>query len=215
MLDYEDYEEYYDMSKIEEAYQEFIDKVNSLVSDDLKAAQSNIYAEKEKINQEKQNIKIKNSELSIRESDVSKREKEFETNKIKYIKEYLSQHFGFDLKVGQKVWIIDRRYDYIKCPKCNGEKTFSVEKDGFTYTRPCENCKGNGKIDTYKYNIIQDFITQISIRFNFTENNISIDDGSYGGYGDSIIYLESNLNKSISEIYRMKEEAEKELARLT
>lgn len=78
MYDYYD-EEYYEPSRIEQAYQEFLDKAKECMKDDLAQQAKKVEEDKNLVYNREEELAVKERELNERERQINKRYEEIDS----------------------------------------------------------------------------------------------------------------------------------------
>ena len=173
---YDDYydEEYYESSKIEQAYQEFLDKTKECMKDDLAQQAKKVEEDKNRVYNREEELAVKERELNERERQIDKKYEEIDNYQDKVIADWLSK-FGVDLKVGQKVYTIGWKFTVYDCPRCNGTGKIKVTTEqGEQIEITCPECgkyRRNGKKEKEEYFIQTRYVDRIGIKISIGEKD--------------------------------------------
>lgn len=226
---YDDYydEEYYESTKIEQAYQEFLDKAKECMKEDLAQQAKKVEEDKNRVSNREEELAVKERELNEREHQIDKKYEEIDSYQDKVIYDWLSK-FGVDLKPGQKVYTIDKKCVEYDCPRCNGAGKINVTTEqGEQMKITCPECGKyykSGKKRKYEYFIQTRYVYSVDIyisiqRMNNRKHPIEIT--MHGGhkkedyYGYDDILLVEKLGScdyraaSREDIYLTEEECQK------
>lgn len=168
---YNDYydDECYEPSKIEQAYQEFLDKAKECMKDDLTQQAKKVEEDKNRVYNQEEELAVKERELNEREYQINKKYEEIDNYQDKVIADWLSK-FGVDLEVGQKVYTIGWKYVVYDCPKCNGSgKIKATTEQGEQIEVTCPECgkyRRNGKKEKEEYFIQTRYVGRIGINIS-------------------------------------------------
>ena len=169
--EYGDYydEEYYEPSKIEQAYQEFLDKAKECMKDDLAQQVKKVEEDKNRVYNREEELAVKERELNEREYQINKKYEEIDSYQDKVIADWLSK-FGVDLTPGQKVYTIGRKCVEYDCPRCNGTgKIKATTEQGEQIEVPCPECGKyyrRGKKEKVEYFIQTRYVYEVSIKIS-------------------------------------------------
>lgn len=159
-------EDYYEPSKIEQAYLEFLEKTKECVKEDFAQL---IKQTKENSNynyNEAKRLVIKENELDQREREIDEKYNNLEKHKDNLIAEWLSQ-YGLDLKIGQKVYIAKENIEWEECTKCKGTGKIKVKSEDTTeYEIDCPDCKkycNKGKKKKIYYTVQPMYVVNVSV----------------------------------------------------
>ena len=122
-MDYDDYEDYYEPSEVDQLVEEFKDKVREHLL-------PNIQEEIERLNKENNDLKNKNEEYRKRESEIRNKEIDLkykaENLKREVEREFYQSNIGDTLKdyiENAKVWFADNKmFHQEKCSLCNDKR---------------------------------------------------------------------------------------------
>lgn len=168
---YDDYydEEYYEPSKIEQAYQEFLDKAKECMKEDLSQQAKKVEEDKNRVSNREEELAVKERELNEREYQINKKYEDIDNYQDKVIYDWLSK-FGVDLTPGQKVYTIGRKYVVYDCPKCNGTGKIKVTTEqGEQIEITCPECGKyyrSGKKEKDEYFIQTRYVDRIGIKIS-------------------------------------------------
>lgn len=169
--DYDDYydEEYYEPSKIEQAYQEFLDRAKECMKEDLAQKAKQVEEDKNHVSNREEELAVKERELNEREYQINKKYEEIDSYQDKVIADWLSK-YGVDLELGQKVYTIGWKCTVYDCPKCNGTgkiKATTEQGEQIEVTCPeCGKCHRSGKKEKDEYFIQTRYVYKIDIKIS-------------------------------------------------
>ena len=216
-MDYDEYENYYEPSEVDQLVEEFRDKCREHLL-------PNIREEIERLNKENLELKQKNNEYSKRESEINNKERDlkYKTDNLKreVEKEFYESNIGDTLKdyiEKSEVWFADSKgFRQDKCSLCNGKRKLVANfPNGKTTETNCD-CS----------NLIHKFVPEASelsmIKFNKRDSRYQSNRSFYisktyipskeSSYRDDYSYNEFKLcqianefNEDIKELHETKE----------
>lgn len=161
--------EYYEPSKIEQAYQEFLGKAKECVKEDLAQQVKKVEEDKNRVDNREEELAVKERELNEREYQINKKYEEIDSYQDKVIADWLSR-FGVDLTPGQKVYTIGWKSVVYDCPKCNGVgKIKATTEQGEQIEVTCPECgkyRRNGKKEKDEYFIQTRYVYKVGIKIS-------------------------------------------------
>lgn len=170
---WEEYNDYYEPSGIEQAFNEFIEQAKATAKEELSS-------QIKKVEEDRNYYYNKNEELAVKERELEKRENELENKKDNIIFDWLKSN-GLTLKPNQEVWAITSEITYQKCPRCNGTGKIKVtDANGDELPIDCPDCSyGKKRIETYVatkmyVNSIDVYFTIFKDRNTWDDNDIKI-----------------------------------------
>ena len=216
-MDYDDYENQYEPSEVDQLVEEFKDKCREHLL-------SNIREEIERLNKENIELKHKNDEYRKRESEINNKERDLkykEDNlKREVEKEFYASNIGDTLKdyiEKAEVWFADRKgFSQEKCSLCNDKRKLVAKFPGGKTTEMNCDCS----------NLVHRFIPETSelslIKFNKKDSRYQSSRSFYisksyipsknSSYRDEYSYNEFRLcqivdifNEGIKELHESKE----------
>lgn len=176
---YSEYGDYYDdecyePSKIEQAYQEFLDKTKECMKEDLAQQVKKVEEDKNRVYNREEELAVKERELNEREYQINKKYDEIDKYQDKVIYNWLSK-FGVDLTPGQKVYTIGWKRVVYDCPKCNGTgKIKATTEQGEQIEVTCPECGAyhrSGKKEKDEYFIQTRYVYKIGIKIIIGEKD--------------------------------------------
>jgi len=122
-MDYDNYEDYYEHSEVDQLVEEFKDKIREHLL-------PNIREEIEQLNKENTELRIKNEEYKKRESEINNKERDMkykeENLKREVEREFYKSNIGDTLKDyidKAEVWFADSKgFEQEKCSLCNSKR---------------------------------------------------------------------------------------------
>ncbi len=159
MYNYEDYENYYEPSELEQLAEEFKNKCWELILPDIKKRI-------EFLEEENKNYKDRNAELRSQLRDIDKLKQNIEDQKQELINEGIANYQRealSGLKCNDNVWTIKSETTTEKCKYCNGTHKIKVDVAGITKDVDCPHCDYGGKVITdIIYTPVKRIISQIN-----------------------------------------------------
>ena len=168
--DYDDYENHYETSEIDQLVEEFKDKCREHLL-------PNIHEEIERLNKENGELRCKNNEYKAKESELNSKERDLkykEDNlKREVEKEFYESNIGDTLKdyiEKSEVWFADKKgFRQDKCSLCNDKRKLVAEFPGGKTTEISCDCS----------NLIHKFVPEASelsmIKFNKKDSQYQSD----------------------------------------
>lgn len=169
--EYGDYydDEYYEPSKIEQVYQEFLNKATECMKEDLAQQVKKVEEDKNRVSNREEELAVKERELNEREYQINKKYEEIDKYQDKVIYDWLS-NFGVDLTPGQKIYTIGWKWVEYDCPKCNGTgkiKATTEQGEQIEVTCPeCSKYRRSGKKEKEEYFIQTRYVDRIGIKIS-------------------------------------------------
>lgn len=161
-------DEYYEPSKIEQAYQEFLEKAKECVKEDLAQQIKKVKEDKNYVYNKDEELTVKERELNQRELEINKKYDNLDKYKEDIVLDWLTQN-GLDLTPGQKVYVIDNKYIKHTCPNCNGSGKISVKDiNNKNYEMRCPNCN-SGNIEEIRYLVKEMYVCNVSINVEISK----------------------------------------------
>lgn len=161
--------EYYEPSKIEQAYQEFLEKAKECVKEDLAQQAKKVEEDKNRVYNQEEELAVKERELNERERQIDKKYEEIDSYQDKVIADWLSK-YGVDLTPGQKVYTIGWKDVVYDCPKCNGTGKIKVTTEqGEQIEITCPECgkyRRSGKKEKREYFIQTRYVYKVGIKIS-------------------------------------------------
>lgn len=203
--EYGDYydEEYYEPSKIEQAYQEFLDKAKECMKEDLAQQAKQIEEDKNRVSNREEELAVKERELNEREYQINKKYEEIDSYQDKVIADWLSK-YGVDLEVGQKVYTIVSNNESYECPRCGGTGKIKVTTEkGEQIEVNCPDCVSNypkGKLYRKIYSIKPKYIYNVAIIISKSKSENykhSIKVSMQGGFATEDLIAARSMKKII------------------
>jgi hypothetical protein len=201
---YDDYEDYYEPSEVDQLVEEFKDKCREYLL-------PNIREEIDRLNKENSELKSKNNEYKNRESELNKKERDLkykEDNlKREVEREFYESNIGDTLKdyiENAEVWFADKKgFKQEKCSLCDDERKLVAEFPGGKIT----------KIDCDCSKLVYSYVPEISelslIKFNKKDSRYQSDRKFYlsksytpsknSRYSDDYCYNEFKLCEVVNE----------------
>ena len=140
------YDDYYEKSKLDELTEEYLNKVSDLFKENIKNNIKEIELQKQTNEKRVSELYDRERFLNKKEEELNKRDREFNTLKDSFIAEWLKK-YGFDLSIGQQVYVLT--YSTVKqvCPICNDKRKVFAKFNGKDVEIECPDCKGYPKTE--------------------------------------------------------------------
>lgn len=207
---WEEYDEYYEKSELENAFDEFLNKVQEYAKEGVKSQIKDIELREQENKAKSDSLWSWENKLEARQNELDKREKDIENKKNEIILEFLSK-YGLDLKIGQKVYYLKDISTSSECPTCNGKGKLQKEIDGLIYETKCPSCN-YGRVKEEKYEIKEDYVRTVSFKFYASKDRVAPSDCEWEF---NTIYLDNARDYYHREkLFLTKEETMKKLAEL-
>jgi len=203
-MDYDDYEDYYEQSEVDQLIEEFKDKIREHLL-------PNIREEIEQLNKENTELRIKNDEYKKRESEINNKERDLKYKadnlKREVEREFYESNIGETLKdyiEKAEVWFGDNKgFRQDKCSLCNDSRKLVANfPNGKTTETNCD-CS----------NLLHKFVPEVSelsmIKFNKRDSRYQSERKFYvsktyipskeSSYRDDYSYNEFKLYQIVDE----------------
>lgn len=212
-----DYKDYIEQSDLDLICQRYLKECEEHFKEQLKFKIEEIEEKEKYVNKEREKYWQREKEYVDKKRELENKENELINKKDQIILEFL-QKYGLDLKIGQKVWYLQRETLKSQCPTCKGTSKLFLEKDGLKYETKCPDCQNGNKIK-HSYQIKESVIEKIEFSFiaqNSIEvrNKVIIEEYPTYNWRDeweyNYIKVKNNSNNfEINDLYLSFEEAEK------
>lgn len=186
--------------------EEMKDKLHELIKDEAKSIMEDYREANSQLGNLNSEIRRKKRQVEQIEKTIKElQEKHEQADKRdmprQYIDRFVRDYTG-NFAPNDKVWIIEKNYEWIKCDKCKGERQILATVDGKEHMIRCINCNGDGRIRKTVKNIKETRIHSVHLKLCFGEGRVNI-------WSSDCIYVKGgDYSVDPKNLYRSREEAE-------
>lgn len=210
---FSEYEEYYtEPSEVDLIIEEAKEKLNDLLTDNVKNAMEKASAAQKRLEELEREIQNKAWELKGLKEKVTSMEEKVElaeTRDIprKYIAKFVKDATG-DFVPGDKVWYLQYKGITEDCPDCHRKRKVIANVLGKNTEVACPTCDGYGYLRKTSYEIVPKVVESVQLKLCFREDRVSY-------WSRECVYLKGrDSHTNIKHIFKTKEEAEQALAEM-